>query len=378
MDRADIRAGLDLRLAQAGPIPLDLALRCEAGQLMVIAGPSGSGKSTILRAIAGLLRPHDGHVHCAGEVWLDTRAAVDLPTRYRRIGFVFQSPALFPHLSALDNVREALIAAPGSAASRPTLVTRAAELLGMVNLAGLEHRLPEQLSGGQQQRVAIARALAREPVVLLLDEPFSALDRVTREKMHRELAGLRRRLSMPIVLVTHDLDEAEMLGDRLALVSKGRLIQQGDPQQVLRRPASVEAARLTGVRNLMRGVITAHDPSQSSTWLDWDGLPVRLPLTEGLTVGASCAWTIPEDGILMRARDRPLREFDTVFEARVSGIIALGAMLQVRLQPFDRAGLPLWMSVPRHLGASHPLREGDRLPLRLRGNLIQLLPDPAR
>jgi molybdate transport system ATP-binding protein len=369
-----VPAALSIQLRQPGPIPLDLSLRCETGQLLVIAGPSGSGKSTILRCVAGLHRPLTGRIDCCGALWFDSDASVAVPTRQRRVGFVFQSPSLFPHLSALDNVREAVLA--GKPLHRPDRdgVARARSLLETVNLAGLEQRLPAQLSGGQQQRVAIARALARDPAVLLLDEPFSALDRVTRDKLHRELAGLRSRLTMPVVMVTHDLDEAALLGDRLALISRGRLIQEGDPQQVLRRPASVEAARLIGVRNLMRGVIASHDRHAATTWLAWDNHRVGIPLAEAFAVGTPCAWSIPEDGILLLPPNRAVRDRETVFAARATAVIALGTQLQLRLQPFDRVGMPMWMTVPRHLAESRGIVEGEMLSLRLRGSLIQLMP----
>ena len=226
--------GLHVTVKQSGPIPLSAELACAPGELLALVGPSGSGKSTILRAIAGLYRPASGKIQCNGDVWFDASADLAVPPHRRSVGFVFQSYALFPHMTALDNVRAAL-------AHRPSKerVERARALLRLVHLDGLEARRPAALSGGQQQRVAVARALARDPAVLLLDEPFSAVDRRTRRNLHRELRELRTAVSMPIVLVTHDLDEAADLADILCVLDRGETLQTGPAAEVLSAPASV-------------------------------------------------------------------------------------------------------------------------------------------
>lgn len=219
-------------MRQAGPIPLDIALHCAPGRMLALAGPSGAGKSTVLRAICGLYRPKEGHVSCGGEVWLDTGQGLDLPAHRRRAGLVFQAYALFPHMTAIQNVMAALGHLP-----RGSRRDRARALLETVHLSGLEDRKPGELSGGQQQRVAVARALARDPLTLLLDEPFSAVDRRTRRGLHEELLQLRRELRIPILLVTHDLDEAARLADHLAVMDRGELLQTGPPAAVISAPA---------------------------------------------------------------------------------------------------------------------------------------------
>ena len=220
----------------------------------MLVGPSGSGKSTILRCIAGLHKARSGRVICGGAVWQDTAAGIPaLPPQRRSVGLVFQQYALFPHLTAADNVAKALGHLP-----RRRRAERARELLELVHLDGLGGRRPAELSGGQQQRVAVARALARDPAVLLLDEPFSAVDQVTRRKLHRELAQLRARVRMPIVLVTHDLEEAVALADRMIVLHNGRTLQSGTPSEVLYRPRNSEVARLVDQRNLFDGEIVEH------------------------------------------------------------------------------------------------------------------------
>ena len=232
-----MHGGLHVRLRQTGPIPLAVEFSCDQGELLALIGLSGSGKTTTLRSIAGLYRPREGRVRCNGSVWLDTKRGLDLPPHRRPVGLVFQTYALFPHMTALGNVVAALGHRPAN-----ERVARARDLLTLVHLAGFEARRPAALSGGQQQRVAVARALAREPAVLLLDEPFSAVDRPTRRKLHGELAELRQSVRIPIVLVTHDVEEAAALADRLCVIDHGETLQSGRPAELLSRPANARVA----------------------------------------------------------------------------------------------------------------------------------------
>ena len=261
---------LHVEIRQASPIELDARFSCRNGETLVLVGPSGSGKSTILKTIAGIYRPAGGRIEVDGEVWFDSAAGVHVPARRRRAGLVFQSYALFPHLTVLSNVLEAV--PPGPQRRR---IERAGEVLASVNLAGLEDRRPAQLSGGQQQRVALARALAREPAVLLLDEPFSAVDQATRERLYEELANLRRQLKMPVVLVTHSLQEGLLLADQMCVLHHGTTLQTGTPQDVMTHPQSVEVARLVSLKNICKATVRAHDAAAERTILDWNGLPLE-------------------------------------------------------------------------------------------------------
>jgi len=361
---------LRAELRQDAPIPLAAEIACAPGEVLALVGPSGSGKSTVLRSLAGLYTPKQGRIECGGETWLDTAAGIRLPPARRRIGMVFQSYALFPHLTALENVLEGMDD-PTSPRSR----TRGRELLAKVHLDGLEARRPRQLSGGQQQRVALARALAREPHVLLLDEPFSAVDRATRERLYGELAELRRELSMPVVLVTHDLDEAVILADRLTLLAHGRTIQSGPPLEVMQHPVSLESARLAGVENRFEARVVAHCPDGGYTLLAWNGTEIKARLQTGFPVGAPVAWAIPSASVLLMPRNRPPSGgLDHPLEGRVTGVLRLVDRVRLRVRVDGAQPATLHMSVPRHLAERHDLTEGRPIPLRLRGEHIHLMP----
>ncbi len=367
---SDDRRGLALRLAQPGPIPLDATLECAPGEITALVGPSGSGKTTLLRAVAGHYRARSGRIEAGGRVWFDARQGIDVPPHERRAGLVFQSYALFPHMSALDNVAAALGHLPGE-----TRAARARELLATVHLAGLEERLPARLSGGQQQRVAVARALAREPDVLLLDEPFSAVDRSTRERLYRELAEMRRRLAMPVLLVTHDLDEALMLADRVVLLQRGKTIQDGRPYEVLARPASVAAARLLGLRNLFEGVLEDAGGESRPAILRWRGYRIEAPCSTVHGAGATLAWVIPSAKVMLHRRDRPSRgESENPVRGVIKDFVGLGDTAYVTLLVDGDEGCPLQFSVPMHVAHRNRLDEKGAASVSLLAEAIHLMP----
>lgn len=218
---------------------VDLAM--DPGAVTVLLGASGCGKTTVLRCLAGLERPEQGTIRCGDEIWCDAAQGLHLPPAARGIGFVFQDYALFPHLSVAQNVGYGL-----RDLERRERASRVAELLERFGLAELAHRRPRQLSGGQQQRVALARSIVRRPRLLLLDEPLSALDAPLRRELRSELAGLLRALGLPVVLVTHDRDEARALGTHLVVMAGGAVVQQGELAAVWARPANQAVARAIG------------------------------------------------------------------------------------------------------------------------------------
>ena len=244
--------GLDSRVQlRLGRLELDVEMVVEPGELVVLVGPNGAGKSTLLRAIAGLRSIDTGRVTLDGEVLDDPAADRFVPARQRSIGVVFQERLLFDHMSVVDNVAFGL----RSRGTRRRDAQRAAmhwlERLGIEGLAGLR---PTQLSGGQAQRVALGRALAFDPRLLLLDEPFAALDATTRVEVRRDLRRHLATLQVPRILVTHDPVDAITLADRIVVLEAGRVTQQGNPDDVRARPRSRYVADLIGV-NLLRGTL---------------------------------------------------------------------------------------------------------------------------
>jgi molybdate transport system ATP-binding protein len=249
-----------------GAIALDVSLEVEDGRCLALAGPSGAGKTSILRIAAGLLRPRDGRVRCGERTWLDTAGGTALPPEQRRCGYVFQDYALFPRMTALQNVAYAV-----------RDKERARELLERFGIAHLAAARPATLSGGERQRVALARALARRPDALLLDEPLSALDARTRASATRTLKEILAEAAVPALLVTHDFAEAAELGDEVGIIDAGRIVQQGTATELAARPAAsfvadfTGAVVLTGTARPAEGGLTAVDLDGGGTVTSTDG-----------------------------------------------------------------------------------------------------------
>jgi len=253
--------------------------------MVSLIGQSGCGKSTILRLIAGLLDAD------AGDVVIDGVSVAAVPPHRRNVGLVFQSYALFPHMTVAENVAFGLHM---QRLPRPSIIERVAEALRMVELSGLDARYPRELSGGQQQRVALARAVVTQPKLLLLDEPLSNLDARLRDRLRLELRALQRRLGLTTLYVTHDQTEALGLSDRIAVMHAGRIIEQGDPEAVYRRPRNRLTAEFLGIANLLRArILSANGRSCRAATALGD---IELPAQAGLQPGTEAVICLrPED-----------------------------------------------------------------------------------
>jgi len=361
---------LELDLAHGGPA-LDFQAHIPIGGITALLGPSGSGKTSILRAIAGLLRLRRQVVRVDGKTWSDSALGLHVPARERPIGLVSQHYALFPHLTALGNVEIAL-----SHLSPVRRAERAKECLALVHVAGLDERYPRELSGGQRQRVALARAIARGPTVLLLDEPFSAVDRTTKKRLYVELLRLHAQLGATIVLVTHDLDEAAQLASHLCLVHRGALLQSGPTREVLAGPSSEAAARLLDIPNIFDGRIDAAEEGLGRL-LHWGRHVLRIGPTAPLA--ARVRWAIQPANVMMVRPDKPWSShLENPVPVRVADLIELGGDVLVWLEP---AGLPaerLQMRLPCRVLNRHPIARGQTITVCLRSSDVMLLaPDGA-
>jgi molybdate transport system ATP-binding protein len=269
-----------------GELVLNVELAVGSGECLALAGPSGAGKTTVLRIAAGLLRPERGRVVCGEEVWLDTERRINLTPERRRCGYLFQDYALFPHLSALEN-----IAFPLRGMTRAERRRRATELLERFGVARLGNARPRTLSGGERQRVALARALARRPLTLLLDEPLSALDARTRASAARELSAVLRVVEVPTLLVTHDFSEAAQLGDRVAIIDRGRVIQEGTPTELATHPRSAFVADFTGAV-VLTGIARSGESGLTVVELDDGGTVVSTDRASGAVAVSVYPWEI--------------------------------------------------------------------------------------
>lgn len=283
--------GLEKRFAAFAAVD-DLDLEIADGELFVLLGPSGSGKSTVLRIIAGLLPP-DG-----GTVWLHGRDVTHLPPQARNVGMVFQHYSLFGHMTVGRNIEFGLEVRRVPAERRRA---RRDELLDLVGMTGFSERYPRQLSGGQMQRVAVARALAFEPSVLLLDEPFGALDVRIRGQLRRALRRIQRHLGLTTVMVTHDQDEAFELGDRIGVIDQGRLLEVGRPEDLYRHPKTPFVAGFLGTAVMLNGRRHGADVRLGALELPWASLE-----PDAATDGQSAPVAVmlrPEDLAIAARRD---------------------------------------------------------------------------
>ncbi len=294
-------------------------------EILVLFGHSGAGKSLTLQFTAGLMRPDEGRISLSGQSVFDSAGKVDLAPQQRRVGYVVQELALFEHMSVGENIAFGL---PAGRDKRE----RVRQLLELLDLEGFESRRPRTLSGGQRQRVALARAIAREAPLLLLDEPFSALDDSLRTSMRKELLRLRAELGLTILFVTHDLREAHFLADRVAVFDNGRILQLGTREEIFKRPNSRRVAQLTGIPNVWRGVVTSIEAGSVS--VDIGGMTLHSAVdAAGLTAGRPVDVMVRAERINLRrdlAADPRARN---LVDAEVVSEFAYGSTHTLHLKP---------------------------------------------
>jgi molybdate transport system ATP-binding protein len=358
---------LSVSITQDGPVPLDVAFTCHPGDVLGIYGPSGSGKTTILRAIAGLHRPPQARITIGTECWLDTGRDISRPPHRRSVGFVFQEYALFPHMTTLDNVRTALTHRP--AAERRA---RAERLLEDVHLADKRHHRPGELSGGERQRVALARALARDPSVLLLDEPFSAVDRSVRRRLQDLVDELRRSLDVPLVLVTHDFDDIVRLASHLLVIDHGRTVAMGSVRDVTSRPDIGWLADSAGLGTVFDATVVEVDVARGLARLAFDGGILIAPDTS-LSVGHHVRVRIPARDVILASAVPAGLSLHNALEATVATVThderSRHAVVQLAV-----GGEHVLAEVTRDAVSRLGIREGLAIHLLIKSVSLQVLP----
>ncbi|OLP16749.1 phosphonate ABC transporter ATP-binding protein [Leptolyngbya sp. 'hensonii'] len=333
----------------------DIYLDVYPGEFVCLLGPSGCGKTTLLRIIAGLEFQTRGRVIQGG------KDVSRLPPARRDFGIVFQSYALFPNLTAIQNIAYGL---QNTKTAKSQVESRVRELLILVGLQGLEHKYPAQMSGGQQQRVALARALTLSPGLLLLDEPLSALDAQVRIKLRTEITQLQKRLGITTIMVTHDQAEALAMADRIVVMDKGYIAQIGTPQAVYQHPSTPFVANFIGTMNFITGEVTAE------TQVRCGNLLLETPQN-----------TFPvQQHVLLAIRPEAIRVIASVsdraganqFTAEVAGTEFLGSGLRVTVYPEGNAKEPLTLDLSTYEAQSLRVNVGEKLSIELPPDFIQV------
>jgi len=337
-------------------------------ELVVLFGPSGAGKSLTLQAIAGTISPDVGRIVIDGHPVYDSEQQVNLPPQQRQVGYVPQQYALFPHLTVADNIAFGL-----TQHTRRERQQRVAELLALFGLHGLEHRRPRELSGGQQQRVALARALAVQPRLLLLDEPFAALDVSLRATLRQELLQIQAQTHLTMLMVTHDHVDAFALGHRTIVYDGGRMIQQGTREEVFFHPATRRVAEFVGTGNILTAVVEQSE--ERTLWLSWQGHRIAVP-PRPLAVGSPVYLCIrPTQIMLVRPDHAAERERENVFRCTIVGkqMQAERYTLQLRIDGSGDA-YDVELALPAYVYHRFSLDTETRVLVELRRHDIHVIP----
>lgn len=342
-------------------------------EMAVLFGPSGAGKSLLLNLLSGIVRPDQGFVKIEDREVFDSEAGINVSIRDRRIGYLFQDYALFPHMTVFENVAYGI-----SHLSKNKAKAKVEELLVIMRLEGLENRFPKELSGGQKQRVALARTLAAEPRILLLDEPFSALDYQVREKLRTDLLMIHQRYPMTTLFVTHDLEEAFIMGDKIAIINNGRLEQFGNREEVFYKPRTKNVAKFLGARNIFSGRVAALD-GVTAVIENPDIGKIKALIRhdeEHMEVGDSITFGIRPEEIMIIRPDKPIdkKVQDNLLQGEVLTTLGKGASHTVFFKIKDSEAT-LKIEIPNFVYRKLKLVKGKAITVSLKKESIWMIPE---
>lgn len=348
-----IEAGSSGKKENNKDFTLDVSFEME-NELVVLFGPSGSGKTTLFKCISGITDPDNGKVTLGNKVYYDKEKKIKLPIQKRNLGYVFQNYTLFPHMSVRKNIECGL-----KSWEKQAREIRVMEMLSLFHVEELEARYPSQLSGGQKQRVALARALAPKPELLLLDEPFSALDNEIRNELTKKIKNLKSKFEIPILFITHSLEEAFLLADRILVLYDGKVQQLGTPEEIFYYPKNLYVAKLTGISNIFNDAwVEAYDEKSGNTVLRSEDMRIRVK-TMNLKPGDRLSWGIHPENITFLHSGQDSQDYDeNTYSAYVNSIINKGPKKQItfRLARYNKV---LTAEVPSQLADAIKLSAGD-------------------
>ena len=364
MEAQDKRAGdaslsINIRKRLSDSFWLEAAFEAPSGFTMLL-GPSGAGKTTLLNCISGILRPDSGQIRLGTEVLFDSAAKISVSVRARRVGYLFQTLALFPHLTVKQNVEYGIARLPSQARH-----TRMMALLDSFRVAHLLGQKPNEISGGERQRVALARSLVTNPAALLLDEPLVALDTFTKAKILDDLRGWNAANKIPILYVTHSPDEAFAVGERVVILDSGRVLDQGLPQEVLTAPRHETVAQIVGFENVFDAIVksTTESPGTMRCQLNGSGVDLETPLTSA-EAGAKVRIAIRAGDIIVATQRPQGLSARNVIQGKLVSLAQMGPTMILRIEAgvmFEvhatpgaceelglAAGQSIWMVIKTH------------------------------
>jgi len=358
---AEVISNATKRFASGAVVDLHLRWPLEPPGVLILFGPSGSGKSTVLRCLAGLERPEQGTIRFRDEVWADAERGYSMPPQARRVGFMFQDFALFPTHTVVGNIAYGL-----GALTAPDRDARIGEAVRLLHLEGLEDRRPRQLSGGQQQRVALARAIAMRPRLILLDEPLSALDAPTRMELRGGLRRLLRTLAIPSVVVTHDWEEALALGDTVAIMTNGRIVQIGPPAAVFNAPRDVDVARIVGMETVVAGQCTAYADGLATV----EAGGVRLLALSSGDPGPEVYACIRAEDVIVEPLGVAATSARNHLRGTIRSVTPMSALVSLEID----CGFPLSATITRVAAEDLKLQAGSAVTAAIKAGAVHLIP----
>ena len=341
-------------------------------EVAVLFGSSGAGKSMTLQLIAGLMEPDAGFIRSNGSIFFDKSSGINISPQQRSLGYVFQDRNLFPHMTVRENIAYGL-----KRKSREERDTRVDDMIRQFRLEGLENMPPSEISGGQKQRIALARALIERPKALLLDEPFTALDSPLRFEMRKLLQEVRNEFDIPVILVTHDFEDAYLLGNRILVYIDGRVEQVGERDDIFQKPQSIRVAQFLGLKNLFRAKVVRKEEHLHRLVLEVDGLQFSISADSRrgpAEVGMEVDLYVRPDEIMIIREGKPVKDSlrQNIFEGELLDIVDRGRYHLVYFQTME-GRIPFEISIPNYTFRNLNLSMGNKVRIALREESLWMM-----